>query len=229
MFVHGKMMTAVIGATALSGMMFVPSSTSFAQPAPHPAAADAISSQISAVATSDAPVAAAPVVATAPAPAVAPTPAPAPAVAPATGRGIVGTSEAPAAPVRTASTEVDSELECLAKVVLHEAGNQSLAGRIAVAEVVMNRLQDPRRRFGSTICGVVLQRGQFFNVHAYHPQRRDARWPAAVQVARQVREDMQEGDHDHVTNGGLFFRNSSGAQFRGRRHTVTIGAHHFYR
>jgi len=32
-----------------------------------------------------------------------------------------------------------------------------------------------------------------------------------------------------VTNGGLFFRNSSGAQFRGRQRTVTIGAHHFYR
>ncbi len=225
MFVHGKMMTAVIGATALSGMMFVPSSTSFAQPAPHPAAADAISAQISAVATPEAPVAA-PAVVAAPTPAPAPAPAPA---APTSARGVIGTSEAPAAPVRTASTEIDDDLECLAKVVLHEAGNQSLTGRIAVAEVVMNRLQDPRRRFGSTICGVVLQRGQFFNVHAYHPQRRDARWGAAVEVARQVRQDMQEGDHDHVTNGGLFFRNSSGAQFRGRTRTVTIGAHHFYR
>ena len=224
MYFHGKMMTAVIGATALSGMMFVPSSTSFAQPAPHPAAADAISSQISAVATTEAPIAA-PAVVAAPTPA----PAPAPTVAPAPSRGVVGTSEAPEAPVRTASNEVDRELECLAKVVLHEAGNQSRAGRIAVAEVVMNRLQDPRRRFGSTICGVVLQRGQFFNVNAYHPQRRDARWGAAVEIARQVRQDMMEGDHDEVTNGGLFFRNSSGAPFRGRQRTVTIGAHHFYR
>jgi len=223
MFVYGKTMTAAVGAVALSGMMFVPSSTSFAQPAPHPAAADAITSQISAVATSEAPVAAPAVVA-------APTPVPAaPAPTPAPARGVVGTSEGPAAPVRTASTEIDDELECLAKVVLHEAGNQSRAGRIAVAEVVMNRLQDPRRRFGSTICGVVLQRGQFFNVNAYHPQRRDARWGAAVEIARQVREDMQEGDHNEVTNGGLFFRNSSGAQFRGRQRTVTIGAHHFYR
>lgn len=220
MFVYGKTMTAVIGATALSGMMFVPSSTSFAQPAPHPAAAEGITAQISAAATTEAPIAA---------PAIAPAPAPAPAAAPTAARGVVATSEAPEAPVRTASTEIDDELECLAKVVLHEAGNQSRAGRIAVAEVVMNRLQDPRRRFGSTICGVVLQRGQFFNVHAYHPQRRDARWGAAVEIARQVRADMQEGDHDHVTNGGLFFRNSSGAPFRGRTRTVTIGAHHFYR
>ena len=226
MYFNGKTMSAAIGAVALSGMMFVPSSTSFAQPAPHPAAADAITSQISASATSEAPVVAPAVVA---APTPAPAAAPAPAATPTTARGVIGTSEAPAAPTRTASTEVDSELECLAKVVLHEAGNQSRAGRIAVAEVVMNRLQDPRRRFGSTICGVVLQRGQFFNVNAYHPQRRDARWGAAVEIARQVRQDMQEGDHDEVTNGGLFFRNSSGAPFRGRQRTVTIGAHHFYR
>ncbi len=216
MFSHGKTLSAAVGAVALSGMMFVPSSTSFASPAPQPAAAEATVPQISPVAIPEAPVAA---------PAVAPAPTP----APARGRGVIGTSEAPAAPTRTASTEIDSELECLAKVVLHEAGNQSRAGRIAVAEVVMNRLQDPRRRFGSTICGVVLQRGQFFNVNSYHPQRRDARWAAAVQVARQVREDMQDGDHAEVTNGGLFFRNSSGAQFRGRQRTVTIGAHHFYR
>lgn len=214
MYFHGKTMSAAIGAVALSGMMFVPSSTSFASPAPQPAAAEATVPQVSPVVTPAASVAA-------PAVAAAPTPTPA--------RGVIGTSEAPAAPVRAASTEIDDELECLAKVVLHEAGNQSRAGRIAVAEVVMNRLQDPRRRFGRTICGVILQRGQFFNVHAYHPQRRDARWGAAVEIARQVREDMQEGDHAEVTNGGLFFRNSSGAHFRGRQRTATIGAHHFYR
>ena len=218
MFSHGKILTSAVGAVALSGMMFVPSSTSFASPAPQPAAAEA--PQISPVAIPEAPVSA---------PAVVAAPTPAPAAVPTRGRGVTGNAEAPSAPVRTASTEIDSELECLAKVVLHEAGNQSRAGRIAVAEVVMNRLQDPRRRFGSTICGVVLQRGQFFNVNAYHPQRRDARWGAAVEIARQVREDMQEGDHNEVTNGGLFFRNSAGAPFRGRQRTVTIGAHHFYR
>lgn len=157
----------------------------------------------------------------APAPvAVAPAPVPIPVMAPIP-------DEAPA-PRATASTEMDQDLECLAKVVLHEAGNQSREGQIAVAEVVMNRLLDPRRRFGSTICGVVLQRGQFFNVHAYNGQR-DRRWSRAVEIARQVRTDMQEGDHDHVTNGGLFFRTAYGAPFRGRARVATIGDHAFYR
>ena len=124
----------------------------------------------------------------------------------------------------SAGNEIDAELECLAKVVLHEAGNQSRTGQMAVAEVVMNRLQDPRGRFGRSICGVVLQPGQFFNVHAYNG-RRDPRWRTAVEIARAVRA----GDHQEVTNGGLFFRTAAGAGFAGRTRVATIGAHAFYR
>src|SRR5688572_10899424 len=69
--------------------------------------------------------------------------------------------ETPAPPRPTIQT-VDAELTCLAKVVVHEAGNQSRAGQMAVAQVVMNRVNDRRGRFGRTICGVVMQRGQFF-------------------------------------------------------------------
>ncbi len=83
---------------------------------------------------------------------------------------------------------VDAELTCLAKVVVHEAGNQPRAGQLAVAQVVMNRVNDPRRRFGRTICGVIMQRGQFFNVHAYNPSRTNARWRTAVEVAREARD-----------------------------------------
>ena len=117
---------------------------------------------------------------------------------------------------------MDNELECLAKVVLHEAGNQPREGQIAVAEVVMNRLRNPR--FPKTICGVILQRGQFFNVHAYNPQR-DRRWPRAVEIARAVRD----GDSASVTNGALFFRAHHGSPFPGRTRVATIGGHAFYR
>lgn len=211
MFVFGKTLTAAVGVAALSGTLLVPSSKSYASPAPAAPAAEATDISIPAVAS----------------PAAADALAQAPAAVPARAV-VVAAPEADETETETASNEVDRDLECLAKVVLHEAGNQSRAGQIAVAEVVMNRLQDSRRRFGSSICGVVLQRGQFFNVHAYRPYR-DARWPRAVEIARQVREDMQDGDHDHVTNGGLFFRAHYGAPFRGRTRTATIGDHAFYR
>lgn len=126
------------------------------------------------------------------------------------------------APRRSTSTGVDGELECLAKIVLHEAGNQSRTGQIAVAEVVMNRVKD--RRFPKSICAVALQRGQFFNVHAYRPHR-DKRWPLAVEIARQVRD----GETKSVTNGALFFRAHYGAPFQGRSRVATIGDHAFYR
>lgn len=205
---YGKMMVVVLGTAALSGTLLVPSSDLYASPAPpHAPAAEApASSQPPASFQSDEP--AAPQMA-------APVEAPAPAAAP-------EALEAPSAPRRSASAEVDGELECLAKIVLHEAGNQSRAGRIAVAEVVMNRVKSPR--FPNTICGVAMQRGQFFNVHAYKPHR-DRRWPAAVAIAREVRE----GEAEKVTNGAFFFRAHHGAPFPGRTRVATIGDHAFYR
>ena len=51
------------------------------------------------------------------------------------------------------------EFECLVKNVYYEAGIESFRGKVAVAEVTMNRLKDPR--YPKTICGVVYQRKQF--------------------------------------------------------------------
>ena len=44
---------------------------------------------------------------------------------------------------------------CLALNTYHEAKNQSMVGQIAVAEVVMNRVQD--ERFPNSVCEVVKQ------------------------------------------------------------------------
>ena len=47
------------------------------------------------------------------------------------------------------------EVECLAKNMYYEARNQGTAGKLAVTNVVLNRLKD--KRFPNTICGVVKQ------------------------------------------------------------------------
>lgn len=49
-------------------------------------------------------------------------------------------------------------IECLAKNIYFESANESLAGKIAVGMVVLNRVNDSR--FPSEICDVVFQ-GQF--------------------------------------------------------------------
>ena len=44
---------------------------------------------------------------------------------------------------------------CMAVNIYHEAGNQSMLGQIAVAQVVMNRVADSR--FPDTVCEVVKE------------------------------------------------------------------------
>lgn len=49
----------------------------------------------------------------------------------------------------------NGERFCLAKNIYFEAGNQPKAGRIAVAQVTMNRVADPQ--FPDTVCDVVYE------------------------------------------------------------------------
>jgi N-acetylmuramoyl-L-alanine amidase len=202
MSVFGKPLVVALGAVALSGTSLVPFAYALA-------GSTAQAQQIT------------PFTAPAPAPAPAILAEPEAVIAPA-----IDQDEAPArpAPVRPASDVVDAELTCLAKVVVHEAGNQSREGQMAVAQVVMNRVNDSRGRFGRTVCGVVLQRGQFFNVHAYNPPR-NARWRTAVEIARQARD----GTHPPVIGNALFFHAAYAAPFRGRAFVGRIGNHVFYR
>ena len=116
----------------------------------------------------------------------------------------------------------DAELTCLAKIVLHEAGNQSRTGQLAVAQVVMNRVHSGR--FADTICGVAMQRGQFFNVHAYNPPH-DARWRLALEVAR----DAREGVSSPVIGDALFFHAAYAGGIGNHRQVGRIGGHIFYR
>ena len=52
----------------------------------------------------------------------------------------------------------DSDLDCLAMNIYHEARNEPKVGKLAVGHVVMNRVFD--RRFPGTVCEVVMQGGQ---------------------------------------------------------------------
>lgn len=54
-----------------------------------------------------------------------------------------------------------ADLECLAKNIYFEARNQSLMGQLAVAHVVINRVQDDR--YPNTICEVVEQGPTYVN------------------------------------------------------------------
>lgn len=54
---------------------------------------------------------------------------------------------------------LSEQMRCLAGAVYFEARGESLAGQLAVAQVIINRSEDPR--FPHNYCGVVAQPGQF--------------------------------------------------------------------
>ena len=50
----------------------------------------------------------------------------------------------------------DKDVDCMARNIFYEAGGESREGKIAVAQVTLNRAQDPR--FGRSVCEVVRAR-----------------------------------------------------------------------
>ena len=120
--------------------------------------------------------------------------------------------------------ENDPELVCMAKVVRHEAANQSREGQLAVAQLIMNRLRSPK--FPKTVCGVVHQTGQFFNTNAYHPSRSDRLWKTAMEVAVEARNEMRES----VIGNAIYYNaaRTRSAFHAGRKLAATIGDHAFY-
>jgi spore germination cell wall hydrolase CwlJ-like protein len=128
-------------------------------------------------------------------------------------------------PVAVAQVDTAS-VECMAKVVLHEAANQPREGKIAVAQTLVNRLK--AGRFGDTICAVANQKGQFFHIASFHPRRDTDGWQEAVELSHEV----LAGQADPVAPGAIYFRASyapTNAFFRTRQRVTTVGAHVFYR
>lgn len=124
------------------------------------------------------------------------------------------------------TAELSPDLECMAKVVRHEAANQSRKGQRAVAEIIMNRVRSGR--FPATVCGVVNQPGQFFNTASYNPRRDTAQWKTAVEVSREV----LAGEGENVAEGAYFYHAAYQAPtrfFRGRQQVMAMGDHIFYR
>ncbi|WP_166039915.1 cell wall hydrolase [Sphingosinicella sp. YJ22] len=204
MFSRGKFLSATVGAAALTGTLFVPASNLLASPAPQAAVIEAPALPQTSVPAPQAS-AAAPVQ-----PAIVETPA---VVAP----------EAPAAEESEAVSVSARELECMTKVILYEAGAESRTGQVAVAQVVMNRVESPR--FPDSICGVIYQRGQFSAIRSFNPPR-NARWNRAMALAR----DVLDG-HEAVVGEALYFHATRvrPAFVRSRTRVATIGNHVFYR
>lgn len=62
--------------------------------------------------------------------------------------------------INTASAEqIEKDLDCLALNIYREAGYEPFEGKVAVAQVTLNRTADPN--FPNTVCAVVYQKNRF--------------------------------------------------------------------
>lgn len=74
---------------------------------------------------------------------------------------------------------------CLAMAIYYEARNQPVTGQIAVAEVILNRVESSR--YPNDICSVVWQPYQFSFTHDGKPERpRHEVWPEIQALAQEV-------------------------------------------
>lgn len=124
------------------------------------------------------------------------------------------------APVQHASS---SELDCMTRVILYEAGAEPRTGQVAVAQVVLNRMRSGR--FPRSICGVIYQRGQFSSIRSFNPPR-NGRWQRAMALGREV----ISGSAPVVGNALYFHATRVRPAFAASRTRVArIGGHVFYR
>jgi hypothetical protein len=127
----------------------------------------------------------------------------------------------------------DAQWQCLAAAIYFESRGEPLAGQIAVAEVVLNRVDS--RRYPGSVCGVTTQgsgsgRGCQFS---YACDGRSDVMTSAVPRARaeKLAAIMLAGRPRSVTDGATHFHATHVRPgWAGRMtRTASIGAHRFYR
>lgn len=120
-------------------------------------------------------------------------------------------------PLKTEDIPYDEEtLDLMARVITHESGNQPLEGKMAVGNVILNRVNYPG--FGSTVGEVIYSPNQFPGATNATPNAQ------SILAARLVLEGA------NVAPGALYFNGAGKSCWasRNKRLICTIGGHSFY-
>ena len=120
------------------------------------------------------------------------------------------------------------ELYCLAQNIYFEARSESLAGKYAVADVVLNRVASSK--YPSTICSVITERHQFswyWDGKSDLPRVESIAWIDSVNVARSI---LLEEKFLGITEGATHYHaNYVYPSWAGKLRKVgRIGNHIFY-
>lgn len=125
----------------------------------------------------------------------------------------------------TPANATPPEIDCLARVMYHEASGEGERGQKAVGYVVINRSKSGH--FPNNICKVVTQPKQFSNFSL----RRSI--PAQTLNNYKTLASQLISSYSRIsdpTRGALFFHSTAvRPAWRGLRYTITIGRHIFYK
>lgn len=137
---------------------------------------------------------------------------------------------------------IQDEINCLAKNIYFEARGESLTGKIAVANVTMNRVK--HHKYPSTVCAVVTQAKWYVNWKGNRlPKRNQCQFSwfcdgkadepvdmRAYKDSVRVAEVVYHGYRD-LTDGSLFYHSTKVEPYwvASMVRTKSIGAHVFYR
>jgi spore germination cell wall hydrolase CwlJ-like protein len=121
------------------------------------------------------------------------------------------------------------QIKCLADNAYYEAGNQSVKGKVAVTNVVMNRTKEAET-FAKTPCGVVKQKKdghcQFSWVCHTKNHKVDA---DSYMQSYKVAENVYLNNITDVTLGATYYHASYVYPGWHMRETTQIGQHIFYK
>ncbi|ASD50421.1 endolysin [Acidovorax phage ACP17] len=120
----------------------------------------------------------------------------------------------------------DKEAHCLARVIYHEARGEPLKGKMAVAQVALNRTQHPE--FPSAVCDVINQKNAFPWARKPTPTKSKAFAEAkklAVEVMTYHMNGIEWGPAK--TRDALFF-NTVAFNYKRLQYRARIGSHLFY-
>ena len=117
-----------------------------------------------------------------------------------------------------------SELECMSKNIYFEAALESTAGKMAVAQVTMNRVRSIK--YPNTVCGVITQGKHYAN--GFPVRDKCSMWRESQEVARDV---LMKPDLMDITDGATHYHADyipSPRWADPRRKTVEIDTHIFF-
>jgi len=130
---------------------------------------------------------------------------------------------------KTAARVVDQrELTCLAENIYYEAAGETLAGKMAVGLVTLNRVRSGR--FARTICGVVNQRVggscQFsWRCEPSLKTRNNQQWRDSLRIATYLMTNIAFD----ITGGATYFHNQTvKPNWKNLNKTSRIDNHTFY-